>query len=148
MAELKRNITHFEEAVLRAVHHEFGGMTQARAAEQLGVTPSMISRTLDDLKFRSRKVRAIRVMFPILTQHQFRVFKCIANKGMTIRQTAGEMGMSVTAVKDVLGKIKAKGQTLPRPIQYSHYTPSMDAVVSEAWGMGPQGHKLDAASTN
>lgn len=128
--EHKRNITEFEEQVLRHCHHEFKGMTQGEAAKQLGVSESMISRTLDDLRFRSRKVRAIRVMFPILTQHQFSVFKCV-KRGLTIRQTAGEMGMSVTAVKDVLGKIKAKGQTLPRPIQYSHYTPSMDSVVSE-----------------
>ena len=128
--EQERNITHFEEAVLRAVHHEFGALTQGKAAEQLGVTESKISRTLDDLRFRSRKVRAIRVMFPILTQHQFSVYKCIVHQGLTIRQTADEMKMSVSAVKDVLGKIKAKGQTLPRPIQYSHYTPAMDSVVS------------------
>ena len=127
--ELKRNITEFEEAVFRAVHHEFDGLTQGAAAEQLGVSESMISRTLDDLRSRSRRVRAIRCMFPILTQHQFSVYKCV-KRGLTIRQTADELKMSVTAVKDVLGKIKAKGQVLPRPIQYGHYTPSMDNVVS------------------
>jgi DNA-binding MarR family transcriptional regulator len=130
---MERNITLFEEAVLRAVHHEFGALTQGEAAEQLGVSESKISRTLDDLRFRSRKIRAIRVMFPILTQHQFSVFKCISNQGMSIRETADEMKMSVSAVKDVLGKIKAKGQVLPRPIQYSHYTPAMDSVVSETY---------------
>ena len=129
--EAKRNITHFEEAVLRCVHHQFQALTQAEAAEKLNVSPSMISRTLDDLRFRSRKVRPIRIMFPILTQHQYNVFKCFADEGKTIRETADVLGMSVSAVKDVLGKIKAKGQVLPRPIQYSHYAPSMDAVVSE-----------------
>jgi transposase len=128
--EQKRNITHFEESVLRLVHHQFGALTQADAADLLGVSESVISRTLNDLRFRSRKVRPIRVMFPILTQHQYSVFKCFADEGMTIRETADKLEMSVSAVKDVLGKIKAKGQTLPRPIQYSHYAPSMDAVVS------------------
>jgi hypothetical protein len=52
---------------------------------------------------------------------------------MSIRETADEMKMSVSAVKDVLGKIKAKGQVLPRPIQYSHYTPAMDSVVSKTY---------------
>ncbi len=131
MAEQKRNMNEFEVSVIRAVHHEFGGMTQGEAAIELGVSESAVSRTLDDLRFRSRKVRALRIMFPILTQHQFSVFKCVVNRGLTIRQTAGEMKMSVSAVKDVLGKIKAKGQVLPRPIQYGHYTPAMDAIVSE-----------------
>lgn len=130
---MERNISLFEEAVLRAVHHQFDALTQAEAAVKLDVSPSMISRTLDDLRFRSRKVRPIRVMFPILTKHQFKVYTCVVDEGLTIRETADKMEMSVSAVKDVLGKIKAKGQTLPRPIQYSHYAPSMDSVVSERY---------------
>jgi DNA-binding MarR family transcriptional regulator len=132
----KRNITLFEERVLRCVHHEFMALTQAEAAEELNVSPAKISRTLSDLEERSKTCKPIQIMFPILTRLQFRVYTAIIKHGLTVEQIAKEANLSEGAVNDAVAKLKSKGIKMPKrsdaPRSMS-YTPSMDKDVKEKY---------------
>lgn len=133
---MRRNISHFEERVLRCVHHEFAGLTQSEAAKQLNVSPAKISRALADMEERSKTCKPIQIMFPILTRLQFKVLTAITKRGLTIEQIAKEASLSVGAIKDTVVKLKQKGVIMPKrsdaPKTIS-YTPSMDKDVKEKY---------------
>ncbi len=131
--ERERNISIFEERVLRCVHHEFAGMTQGEAAKFLGVSESKISRALDAMQKRSKVFRAIGIMFPILTKHQYRVYQLVVEEGKTFKETAKITGLSISAVKNVITAIKEKGQHIPGPLNPSRYKPGMDSEVARRY---------------
>ena len=131
----RRNITLFEEQVLRAVHHEFDAMTQEEAAIALDVSPMRISRALADMEERSKTCKPIQIMFPILTKRQFEVYTCIVKLGLTVAETAEQLGFNAPGgVVAAIVAMRAKGMNIPRqkdkpkPVSY---TPSMDKDVKE-----------------
>lgn len=132
----ERNITEFEEEVLRCVHHQFLGMTQEEAAEHLKVSPMKISRTLTDLEERSKTCKPIACMFPILTRLQHLVHMAITKRGETVDVIAKELDSTVEAINDAVAKLKAKGIRMPKrsdaPKTMS-YTPSMDRDVKSKY---------------
>ncbi len=128
-----RNMNDFEESVIRACHHDFLGLTQDQAAEYLSVTPAKISRTLSDLQERSKTIKPLALLFPILTQNQACVYKCIAESGMSLAQTADKLSMTTSAVSKMIGAIRNKGQFIPQPIKHQQYSPLLDGQVKHKY---------------
>jgi len=137
MPEAKRNITYFEERVLRCVHHEFSAMTQEEAACALNVSPMTISRALADMEERAKTCKAIGIMFPILTKHQFAVFNCVVGRGLSAKETAEELDLaSASTVNTIVATLRQKGMNIPRQKDMPKpvtYTPSMDKDVKEKY---------------
>jgi transposase len=128
----KRNMTLFEERVLRCVHHEFHAMTQEEAAVELNVSPATISRTLTELEERAKTCTPIQIMFPILTKLQFEVFTCIVKQGMSAIHTATSLGLTEVVVNKMMTTMRNKGVKIPKRCSMpksKSYTPSMDKDV-------------------
>jgi DNA-binding NarL/FixJ family response regulator len=134
---MKRNISLFEERVLRCVHHEFAAMTQEEAAIELNVSPMRISRALSDMEERAKTIKAIGVMFPILTKHQFEIYNCIVGRGLTAKETADELNLaSASTVNTIVATLRTKGMSIPRQCDMpkpTSYSPSMDKDVREKY---------------
>ena len=130
----ERNLSYFEELVLRCVHHEFGALSQEAAAEKLYVSPATISRALTDMEERAKTCKPIAVMLPILTKQQFVIYKCLMDHGMSTAETAEEIGTTEGAVNKAVATMRAKGMKIPKrgnqPRTVS-YAPSMDTKVTE-----------------
>jgi transposase len=129
ITERERNITVFEESVLRCVHHEHGGMTQLEAAIKLNVTEAMISRTISDIVKKAETCSPIRIMLPILTKRQFKVYNLIVKEGMSLEAIAGKLLTSVGSVRSTLHKLRRKGQHVPTPMKHEQYVEYMDDSV-------------------
>jgi biotin operon repressor len=128
----ERNITHFEEKVLRACHHEFDCLTQEDAAVKLGVSAAKISRALNDMEKRSKTCTPIAIMFPILTKRQFEVYNCLMKHGLSALETATELGTTESAVNKAVHAIRDKGMKIPKRSgqpRTTTYEPSMDKDV-------------------
>jgi biotin operon repressor len=129
----ERNITSFEEQVLRCVHHEFRAMTQAEAAVELGVSEAKISRTIQDITEKAKTCSPIRVMLPILTSQQFEIYKCLVNRGMSAAEVSAELGITESAVNKAASTMRAKGANIPKRCDLpktKSYAPSMDKEVT------------------
>lgn len=122
--ERERNISEFEESVLRACHHQFEALSQAEAAEKLGVSDATICRTLQEIGPK------VPTMFPILTSRQYQVYVAVADRGLSLRGTADELRISEDSVKSFLARIRAKGVIIPSPTRMpDQYTESMDSSI-------------------
>jgi predicted DNA-binding protein (UPF0251 family) len=134
MTNSLRNMTIFEEQVLRACHHDFDCLTQEEAAVKLNVSPSKISRTLNELEERAKTCKPIAVMFPILTEQQFKVYDCIVGRGLSTADTAEALGYAtVVTVNKMLTTIRDKGMKIPKRCNLpksKSYAPSMDKEVT------------------
>jgi DNA-binding MarR family transcriptional regulator len=129
----KRNITLFEEKVLRACHHEFDCLTQTEASVKLGVSSATISRTLRELEERAKTCKPIRIMFPILTSQQFEIYKCLVNCGMSAAEVSAELDITESAVNKAATIMRAKGANIPKRCDLpktKSYVPSMDKTVT------------------
>jgi len=129
LQERERNITEFEEQVLRCVHHEFAGMTQKEAAGHLEVSPFKISRALKGIEEKAKTCSPIRVMLPILTKRQFKIFEYAVKDGMSLEAIAQTLKVSVSSVRSALHKIRKKGMRVPSPAKHEQYIENMDDKV-------------------
>lgn len=118
-----RAINKFEESVLKKCHHEHEALSQAEAARKLGVDESTICRTLQRIKSK------VPAMFPILTRKQCQVYTCVADRGLSLQETAKELHISENLVRDFLVRIRAKGMVIPQPVKTVRYNESMDSKV-------------------
>jgi DNA-directed RNA polymerase specialized sigma24 family protein len=126
---MERNISEFEESVIRLVHHEFAGMTQAEAARELHVSESMISRALDSIVEKAKNCRPIRILLPILTKQQYAVYIDIAEFGISLEATAAHLDMTVGSVRDTLYKIRKKGKYVPSPARHEAFHDGMEGSI-------------------
>ena len=129
----ERNITVFEEQVLRCVHHQFAAVSQADAAKYLKVSESKISRALTAMQDRSKTIRAISIMFPILTPHQFKIYKLCTDQGKTTSEIADIMDMTESAVRGAIAAMRKKGQRMPSPIAMGRYNDGMDSEIADIY---------------
>lgn len=129
MLERKRNITELEEAVLRCVHHEFLGLTQAECARHLGITPSKVSRTITSIERKAKTCSPIRIMLPILTKRQFKIFELVVKDGMSFEAIAKRLGTSIGNIRSAVYKLRKKGKHIPNPVRHDQYIESMDDKV-------------------
>lgn len=119
---MKRNLTEWEESVIRLIHHEFEGLTQVEAAERLDVSVATVSRTVTGIVEKAKHCSPIRILLPFLTKAQYAVYQCVVERGLTNRQTAEELGVTVVNVGTTLTRIRKKGLKIPKrkPVQTYH----------------------------
>lgn len=116
----KRKITEKQEQALRLCHHEFGGLTQAEAAEKMGITQPALSELLAAVK------KVMPEWFPILTKFEAKCYHIYIDEGFTIPFVAVQVGKSQSAVYDALKRTRAKGQFFPEAKRkVLQYNPSM-----------------------
>lgn len=83
----KRVLTHFEEQIIRLVHHDFGGMSIEDAAIKIEVTQTVIRRTLNRLRHK------VPQLFPILTP-QHRAILLMYDKHMSRKSIVAALSMT------------------------------------------------------
>ena len=113
MPVLKRNLSEFEESVIRLIHHEFEGLTQVEAAERLGVNEASISRTVTGIIERAKHCRPIRILLPFLSKQQYAVYRCTVKQGMTNAEAAEKLNIPVATVGNTLTRLRKKGMRIP-----------------------------------
>lgn len=133
MSELKRNITEWEETVIRHVHHEFEGLTQVEAAERLNVSEAKISRTIAGIIEKAKCCRPIRILLPFLSKRQYDIYRCVVERGLTNAQAAEELNIPVATVGNTLTRIRNKGMHIPKrkPVQSYHDAGMADKIKFE-----------------
>ena len=98
----ERVISERMEAAYRHRHHEFGGKTEEETARIMGITPDAVRRLLWKLRKTAPQ------LFPILTPLQARAYHLWFHEGMSHNTIADIMGVSVNAVKKLIGRAKRK----------------------------------------
>lgn len=83
----KRNLTQLEEKIIRLVHHEFGGLSTAEAAEKMELSPDEIKLILKQVRRKAKQ------LFPILTP-QHRAILMMYDKHMSRASIAVALGIS------------------------------------------------------
>ncbi len=114
MGDRERNLTEWEERVIRLIHHEFKAMTQAEAAIELGVSEATISRTVQEMVKKAETCEPIRVLLPILTRLQFEAFTCIVRQGLSAVHTAASLGLTESVVNKMMTTMRNKGMKIPK----------------------------------
>lgn len=121
---MKRLITKRQEQILRLVHHDFDGLTQAEAAQQLNVSQSTISNALKRIE------EVIPDFFPILSKLEAKCYHLFMTKGWPVNEIAEHLDQSVNAIYKTLQRAKDKGMffsdTKGRVLSYNI---NMDAHV-------------------
>lgn len=122
----ERLITVKQEAALRLVHHDFEGLTQAEAAEKMGISQPALSELLAAVK------KVMPEWFPILTPLEAECHHYYIVRGYSIRSIAIAMDKPESAIYDALQRARAKGQFFPEAKRkVLQYGPSMDNHVKE-----------------
>lgn len=121
-AMTKRNLSHFEEKVLRVCHHDFGGLSIEEAAKKLECSPQTIKSALKHAKKKAP------TLFPILTpQHQ--AILLMYDKHMSRASIAAALGISKQELhKEIAFLRKHKFLWNRKPDQYD---PILDNKVKE-----------------
>ena len=122
---MKRVITELEEKVIRLVHHDFKGLTQAEAAQRLDVSQSLISETLTRVKKKAPQ------LFPILTKQQDVIKRCIADWGFTHQGVAKLLDVSKDTIDSTVATMKAKGVYFEKPRKTIRYETYHDEQVKQ-----------------
>lgn len=133
MNELKRNITLFEEAVLRCCHHQFKAMSQVDAANELGASRAKVSRAIQSMIERSKQCKPLAAMFPILTSQQYEIYQYTVEQGITNKDTAVIMSVTTASISSTLSVLRKKGMFIPRrmPVGVYHDNSMADKVKSD-----------------
>lgn len=123
---MKRAITIRQEQILRLVHHDHEGLTQAEAAKRLGVSQSVISDTLKQIE------KVMPQFFPILTKLEAKCYHLFTAEGWPVDDIAEHFGLTPNSVYKTLKRTKNKGmffsETKGRVLSYNS---NMDANVKK-----------------
>ena len=84
---VKRNLSHLEEEVFRACHHDFGGLSIEEAAEKIGCIPGTVKLVLKRVEKKCPQ------LFPILTP-QHRAILLMYDKHMSRASIAAALGVT------------------------------------------------------
>ena len=122
---MKRVITELEEKVIRLVHHDFKGLTQAEAAQHLNVSQALISRAILQVKKKASQ------LFPILTRQQKFIYNCIAREGFSHQGIARLLDVSKDTIDSTIATMKAKGVYFERPYKTIRYETYHDEQVKQ-----------------
>lgn len=122
----KRKITEKQERALCLCHHDFEGLTQADAAEKMGISQPALSELLAAVK------KVMPEWFPILTPFEAKCYRIYIDEGFAVPFVAAQVSRSQSAVYDALKRARAKGQFFPEAKRkVLQYDPSMDSHVKE-----------------
>lgn len=123
---MKRLITKQQEQIFKACHHDFDGLTQVEAAQQLGVSQSVISNALKRIE------EIMPEFFPILSKLEAKCYHLYMIEGWNVEDIAEHFGLTPNSVYKTLKRTKDKGMFFTdakgRVLQYS---PNMDASVKK-----------------
>lgn len=106
---MERLITEKQEQILRLVHHDFEGLSQAEAAKKLNISQAAISDAL---------VRIEKVMpqiFPILTKLEVERYHLYCIEGWSIKDIAEHFGLTPDSIYKALKRARDKGMFFPEP---------------------------------
>jgi len=92
-----------QEQIFRLVHHDFGGLSQTGAAQQLGISQSAISNAL------AKCQKVMPQMFPILTKLELSCYKLHIGKKWEIDAIAKYLDRSENTVYKALHRARDKG---------------------------------------
>ena len=120
---MKRNLTEFEEQVIRLIHHDFEGLTQRETAERLGTSQGSVSRALARIKKKAPQ------LFPILTTRQAAIHLRITELGQTHQEIADVLNVSVKTVDRIVEQMRIKGVNFAGPPKTTQYETYMDGEV-------------------
>lgn len=98
----KRNLTNYEETIIRSVHHEFDGMSRKTVAEGLGITRQALAYHLKQIKKKAPQ------LFPILTKEQWKVYK-MYQEGKDSITITDELGCTLRYVEAIQAQLLKKG---------------------------------------
>lgn len=117
-------LTKKQEEVIRLCHQDFGGLTEAEAAERLGIDQSSVSRRLARAEANAPQ------LFPIITKLQAQCHHYLMCDGWSPKEIAEYIGKPINSVYKALQACGKKGL----PLSTSHgdvmrYDPGMDAEV-------------------
>jgi len=122
----KRLITEKQEKAFRLVHHDFEGLTLAEAAERMGTTYQAVSKLLAQCE------KVMPQFFPILSKQEVRCHHCLTVEGLSPKDIAQTLGISIKAVYLTLDRCAEKGLSFPGPrgniLSYKEW---MDDIVKE-----------------
>lgn len=122
----KRLITERQEQILRACHHDFDGLTQSEAAQQLDVSQSVISNALKRIK------KVMPQFFPILSKIEAKCYHLCMIEEWNVEDIAEYLGLTLNSVYKTLQRTKDKGMHFNEPKgRVLQYDPSMDAHVKK-----------------
>jgi len=105
----KRLITSRQEKAFRLCRHEFEGLTLAEAAERMGTTCQSVSKLLAQVK------KVMPQFFPILSKQEAKCYHYLTVEGLSPKDIARTLEISVKAVYLTLDRCKAKGLAFPGP---------------------------------
>ena len=118
----KRNLSHFEEKVLRACHHDFNGLSTKETAEKIGCLPGTVKLVL------KRVERKCPQLFPILTP-QHRAILLMYDKHMSRTSIAVALGVTEQKLHKEIAFLRKHKFLWNRKVD--QYDPLMDSRVKE-----------------
>ena len=98
----KRKITKEQEDAFRLRHHDFEGLTEEEAADELGISPRAVRGRL------TRMQKVAPQLFPILSRENAEIWEWWYRGGLTCWEIAKQTGMKLGAVMKRLERIKKK----------------------------------------
>ncbi len=120
----KRLITERQEQIFRACHHEFDGLTQAEAAEKLGISQSAVSDALKHIE------KIMPQFFPILTRQEAERYHLFMVGGWSVEDIAERFGLTPDSIYKALKRARDKGMYFTEAKgRVLSYDESMDANV-------------------
>ncbi len=121
---MERLITEKQEQILRLVHHDFDGLTQAEAAEKLDISQSAISDAL------ARIEKVMPRMFPLLTKLEAERHHLYCVEGWSVEEIAEHFGLTPDSIYKALKRARDKGACFAEPKGRAlSYSPDMDNVI-------------------
>jgi len=120
----KRLITEKQERILRACHCDFDGLTQAEAADKLGINQSTVSNALKCIE------KIIPDFFPILTKLEAKCYHLYMIEGWDVDDIAEHFGVTPDSIYKTLKRAKDKGMFFSNAKGcILAYSPNMDGNV-------------------
>lgn len=116
---MERILSHFEEAIIQAVHHDFEGLSIKETAKQFDTTPKRVKTILADIEQKAPQ------LFPILTPQQ-RAIMDMYNQHESQQVVAEALGISLRTLQREVTFLRERGFLWSKPDQYR---PSMDGSV-------------------
>lgn len=121
---MKRKLSHKQELAIRLCHHDFKGLSQKQAAEEMGISIQAVSALLKSVK------KIAPQLFPILTKEQVAVKRLAIDAGESREEVAEALGISVGRVKEILHQLTQKNIAYI-PTHVVAYSPHMDSQIRE-----------------
>lgn len=120
---MERLITKQEEKAVKLCHHDFRGLTTAKAAIKMGISQRRVQQLLQNVSLKAPQ------LFPILTLRQIQIRDYINENGFTFEQIAKELDVSICTVSGWVETLKKKGVCLERRKPTVHYENWMDDKI-------------------